>query len=257
MKLNIPKGIIFYLPLLLYILVGTILFLSQRKFLYFPAEKIPHGFEQERISNEGETIEVIVLNRGEDKALLYFGGNAESVVYNADDFLQLFPNYTVYLFSYRGYGGSSGQPTEQGIYSDALALFDKVKQKHSQISIIGRSLGTGVATYLASIRPVAKMVLVSPYDSIQRMAQKRFPIYPMPLLLKDKYDSIGRVKNIEAKTLVIIAENDQIIPNKYSQNLVSKFPSEQITVKTIPGVGHNDISSKREYYDYLQYFLDD
>ena len=171
------------------------------------------------------------------------------------DFLTAFPLHTVYLFNYRGYGGSSGQPTEEGIYSDALSLFDKVQEKQAIISVMGRSLGSGAATYLASKRPVEKMVLVSPYDSIKSVAQNKFPIYPMFLLLKDKYDSIGRVKEIQAKTIVLMAENDEVIPKKHSLRLISEFPTEQITVKTISDTGHNDISNKMEYYDHLKSFL--
>ena len=120
---------------------------------------------------------------------------------------------------------------------------------------MGRSLGSGAATYLASKRPVEKMLLISPFDSIKSVAQNKFPIYPMFLLLKDKYDSIGRVKEIQAKTIILMAENDEVIPKKHSLRLISEFPPEQITVKTISNTGHNDISNKMEYYDHLSSFL--
>jgi len=241
--------------LLLYILVGVALFLYQRNFLYFPTGEISHGYAQENIANENETIEVIVLNKGKNEALLYFGGNAEAVVYNANDFLKAFPLHTVYLLNYRGYGGSTGQPTEEAIYSDALFLFDKVQKKHSKISIIGRSLGSAVATYLAAKRSVEKLALITPFDSIKSVAQNSLPIYPMAFLLKDKYDSISRVKHIQAKTIAIVAENDKVIANKHSFRLISEFPPMQITVKTIMDSGHNDISNKSEYYDYLKDFI--
>ena len=241
--------------LLIYLIAGAVLFFYQRKLIYFPTGKIRHSYELLKLDNGKETLEVIVLNPGKNKALLYFGGNAEAVVHNAVDFLTAFPLHTVYLFNYRGYGGSSGQPTEEGIYSDALSLFDKVQEKQAKISVIGRSLGSGAATYLASKRPVEKMVLVSPYDSIKSVAQNKFPIYPMFLLLKDKYDSIGRVKEIQAKTIVLMAENDEVIPKKHSLRLISEFPTEHITVKTISDTGHNDISNKMEYYDHLKSFL--
>ena len=241
--------------LLLYVLVGVILFVSQRKFLYFPTQSIPHSYDQENISNEDETIKVIVLNKGRNEALLYFGGNAEPVIYNAADFLKAFPLHTVYLFNYRGYGGSTGQPTEKGIYSDALFLFDKIQNKYSKISIVGRSLGSGIATYLASKRSIEKLVLITPFDSIKNVAQKKFPIYPMSLLIKDKFDSISRVKHIQAKTIAVVAEKDQVIPNKHAFRLISEFPPNQITVKIIAGSGHNDISEKSEYYDCLKTFI--
>jgi len=241
--------------LLIYIIAGAVLFFYQRKLIYFPVGKIPHAYETLTLENKNETLEVIVLNSGREQALIYFGGNAEAVVYNAADFIKAFPLYTVYLLNYPGYGGSSGQPTEEGIYSDALFLFDKVQEKQAIISVMGRSLGSGAATYLASKRPVEKMVLVSPYDSIKSVAQNKFPIYPMFLLLKDKYDSIGRVKDIKAKTIVLVAENDEVISKKHSMRLINEFPPEQITFKTILDSGHNDISNKMEYYNHLKDFL--
>ena len=253
MKSIALESIIFIL--LIYIIAGAILFFYQRKLIYFPTGKIHHNYEVLILENEKETLEVIVLNPGKDKALLYFGGNAEAVVLNAVDFLTAFPFHTIYLFNYRGYGESSGQPTEEGIYSDALSLFDKVLEKQARISVMGRSLGSGVATYLASKRSVEKMVLVSPYDSIKNVAQNKFPFYPMFLLLKDRYDSIDRVKKIQAKTIVLVAENDEVIPKKHSLRLISKFPTERITVKIIPNTGHNDISNKMEYYEHLRSFL--
>lgn len=241
--------------LLIYCIAGAVLFFFQRNLLYFPTAKIAHGYATLTLENENEALEVIVLNAGRDQALLYFGGNAEAVVLNATEFLNAFPQYTIYLLNYRGYAGSTGRPTEAGIYSDALALFDMVHEKQKIISVMGRSLGSGAATYLASKRPIQKMVLISPYDSIKSLAQNKFPIYPMFLLLKDKYDSIGRVIDISTKTTVLIAENDEVIPKKHSLRLSNEFPPEQITVKTIPDVGHNDISNKKEYYLWLKDFL--
>ncbi|MCP3899874.1 MAG: alpha/beta hydrolase [Desulfobacteraceae bacterium] len=255
MKSKIRETMIYFI--LIYVFIGAVLFFSQRKFIYFPSEKIPHSYDMESISNENETIEVIVLNKGKKDALLYFGGNAEPVIYNAEDFLREFPMHTVYLFNYRGYGGSTGNPTEKGIYSDALVFFDKVEKKHSKISVVGRSLGSGVATKLASEKPIEKLILITPFDSIKSVAQNQFLIYPMFLLLKDKYDSISRVKHIKAKTIAIVAEHDEVIPNKHSFRLINEFPKDQIIVKIIANSGHNDISDKLEYYDHLKVFIKD
>ena len=112
------------------------MYLLQRKLLYYPTEKIQHSFPQVKLVNQNESIEVIVLNEGKNDALLYFGGNAESVIYNAEDFLTSFPIHTVYLLNYRGYGQSTGHPTEKGIFSDTLLLFDKVQEKHQNISVL-------------------------------------------------------------------------------------------------------------------------
>ena len=241
--------------LLIYSLTCALMYFLQRKLLYYPTRKIPHNFPQFKLVNQNESIEVIVLNEGKNEALLYFGGNAESVIYNAEDFLTSFPLHTVYLLNYRGYGQSSGHPTEKGIFSDALLLFDKVQEKHNNISVIGRSLGSGVAAYLASKRSLHKMALITPYDSIESLGQSKFIIFPVFMLLKDKYDSLSRVKHIQAKTIALVAENDEVIPKKHSLRLINAFPPEQISVKIIKNSGHNDISFKEEYYRHLEDFF--
>ncbi|MBG56181.1 MAG: alpha/beta hydrolase [Deltaproteobacteria bacterium] len=253
MKRKILENMIYFL--LIYFIACAVLYFLQRKLIYFPTAKISHGLNQLKLVNNNESIDVIVLNEGKNEALIYFGGNAESVIYNAEDFLKEFPQHTVYLLNYRGYGESTGNPTEKGIFSDALFLFDKVKNKHQKISVIGRSLGTGVAVYLASRRSINKIALITPYDSIKSLGQSKFIIFPVFLLLKDKYDSLSRVKHIQAQTIALVAENDEIIPKKHSLRLINEFPPEQITAITIKNSGHNDISYKEEYYQHLKDFL--
>ena len=241
--------------LLIYLLACAVMYLLQRKLIYYPTGKIPHSYTKLKLVNQNETIEVIVLNEGRNEALLYFGGNAEAVIYNAEDFLTAFPQHTVYLLNYRGYGESTGHPTEKGIFSDALLLFDNIQQKHQNVSVIGRSLGSGVAVYLSSKRPLNKLALITPYDSIKSLGQSKFIIFPVFLLLKDKYDSLLRVKHIRAQTIALVAENDEVIPKKHSLRLVNEFPPEQITTITINNSGHNDISYKEEYYQHLKDFF--
>ncbi len=254
MKRKILENMIYFL--VIYFLICVVLYFIQRKLIYFPTEKIPHSFPHLKLVNQKESIDAIVLNEGKNKALLYFGGNAESVIYNAEDFLKEFPQHTVYMLNYRGYGESTGEPTEKGIFSDALLLFDTVQDKHQKISVIGRSLGSGVAVYLASRRPLNKIALITPFDSIKSLGQSKFIIFPIFLLLKDKYDSLSRVRQIQAKTLALIGESDEIIPKKHSLRLINEFPSEQITAITIKNSGHNDISYKDEYYQHLKNFFE-
>ena len=249
--------LIFLIKLLFlaYIVFGILLFINQRDLLYAPTDKMNHIFSEVIFHNDKESINVIVVNDKKEKAILYFGGNGDTVARSAFAFDRFFPEHTVYLMNYRGYGGSSGEPSEKGIYSDALIIFDQIKSKHSDISVLGRSLGSGVATYLASRRDIEKLVLITPYDSAQSMVQERFPMYPMSILLKDKYDSVTRAKDIEAKTLVLIAEKDSVITMMHSQKLIDAFPASKVDVKIIEGVGHNNILHDERYYHILQTFL--
>jgi len=99
MKPKTLEGMIYIL--LIYVLVGAVLFFYQRKLIYFPTANIPHNYEQLQLTHENVTLEIIVLNQGKKEAILYFGGNAEAVVYSAEDFLSVFPLQTVYLLNYR------------------------------------------------------------------------------------------------------------------------------------------------------------
>ena len=243
------------LAISVYLLIAVLLFVFQRAFLYFPTAKLAHTFTIVQFLNEEERVEVLVLNERQENAILYFGGNAESVVHSSPDFATAFPAHTVYLVNYRGYAGSSGKPTEKAFYADAQHIYDIIEKRHANVSVIGRSLGSGVATFLAATREIHRMALITPYDSIQRIAQDRFPIYPISILLKDKYNSVDRINAIESKTLVILAEHDNVIPLKYSVRLIEAFPQQQITVKTILGAGHNDLSDTDEYYLLLRNFM--
>jgi len=227
----------------------------QRNILYAPSPQYNHQYLSKIFHNENETIEVIVLNEGKQNGIIYFGGNGESVVHSASDHMRNFPDHTIYLVNYRGYGGSSGTPKEQAIYSDALHIYDQLSPKYKTISVIGRSLGTGVATYIGSKRDINKMGLITPYDSIENVAKSRYPIFPTSLLLTDKYDSIGRIKNIKAKTLIILAENDSVIPLEHSERLIKAFSPKQIKVGIIKNAGHNNLSRTKKYHKLLREFM--
>ena len=238
-----------------YIGTGTFLYLQQRDFLYHPTQNISSNYNNIVLKNENEKINVIVLNEGHENAILYFGGNAESMTGSSDYIAGQFPGFTVYLMDYRGYGASTGEATEKGLYSDALKLYDTVKDKHDRISIGGRSLGTAIATYVAAHREVSKLALITPFDSLVNVAQGRYPIYPVALLLHDKYDSAERAKDILAKTFIVIAQNDKVISKERTQGLIDAFNSKLLQITTIPDRGHNDISSDDRYYKIMQDFI--
>ena len=241
--------------LVIYVAIGTYLYVEQRSYLYHPTPKVGHHHKRMTLENEQEKISIIVLNEGHSNAILYFGGNAESMADSSDYISRQFPEFTVYLMEYRGYGFSTGKASEKVLYQDALKLYDQVKQQHKRISVGGRSLGTAVATYVASYREVSKLALITPFDSIVNVAQDRYPIYPVHLLLHDKYDSKSRVSLIKAKTFIVIAENDKVIPLQRTQKLIEAFPETQVQVDMIKNRGHGDISSDARYYKIMQDFI--
>ena len=239
----------------IYASLCMLLFIYQRDLLYFPTAKFNHIYPSEIFQHGQQSIDVITLNKGHKKAIIFFGGNRETVAKGAADHINNFPEYTIFLVNYRGYGNSSGSPEEQAIYTDALHIYDKITDHYANISVIGRSLGTGVATYLSAHRNIEKMVLITPYDSVENIAKSRYPMFPISLLITDKFDSLGRVNKIKAQTLIILAENDKDVPFKNSLRLINAFPSKQITVEIIKGAGHNSLLKTREFNRYLRDFM--
>ncbi|WOB08702.1 alpha/beta hydrolase [Piscinibacter gummiphilus] len=221
------------------------LFFFQRSLLYFPQ---PAHVDTPHVPVDGRP-GVVASHRAlaGAQAVLYFGGNGEDVTQNFAPLAQAFPQHSLYLLHYRGYGRSSGKPTEADIADDALALFDQVHRQHPQVTVIGRSLGSGVATRLASQRPAARLVLVTPYDSIEDIAAARFRVFPVRWLLLDKYASWRYAAQVQAPTTVLMAEHDEVIPRDSTEMLMTRFAAGRATLHVLPGAGHNDISLAADY----------
>jgi fermentation-respiration switch protein FrsA (DUF1100 family) len=239
-----------------YLAAGTYLYLNQRKFLYFPpAGVLPTAEQQIEIQSGDVTLQGWVVNPGNEDAIIYFGGNGERPEESMNDFKELFSTQTIYFINYRGYGESSGTPTEAGIYADAEAIFDLAVASHTNISVIGRSLGTGVATYLASNRDVHSLILVEPFDCLVNVAQSTYIIFPMQLMMKDKYDSAERAEQITAPTLIIIAENDDVIPRSSTDRLIAAFNPNILQVAMVEEATHNDIGNYTQYFMLMRDFI--
>ncbi len=99
------------------------------------------------------------------------------------------------------------------------------------------------------------MILVTPFDSAQELAQKAYPYFPMSLLLKDKHDSWGRAKQIDSRILMMIASDDAIISREHSDRLAEQFKPQQIKVVVINEATHNTISTHPEFFDSMQAFM--
>lgn len=245
------------LCLIVYIGVGVYLYTQQRTMIFYPTQDMTVENQRCDFLDTGEaTLKICMINPGKANAILYFGGNAEATIFNTRDFTEAFPNKTVYLTNYRGYGGSTGTPSERAFFADAIWLYDHFKPKHRSMSVIGRSIGSGVATYLAANREIRRLVLVTPFDSFLRIAKEHFPIYPLSLMLKDKFESYTRAAMISAPTLILIAENDQLVSRSHSMALAKAFTEEQVRVEILEGTDHNDISSHPNYFYFIAPFIE-
>ena len=242
----------------LYLIACGLLYAFQRTVLYHPSRRAAEADERSIfIESGGEKIRVIVArsSTSNGSAIIYFGGNGESVADTSVSLAREFSDRDIYCMDYRGFGGSSGKPTEAGIFEDALAIYDLVQRGHSEVAVIGRSLGSGVGVYVASQRPVAKLVLITPYDSIENIAAERFPIFPVRQMLEDKYDSASRAIDVHAKVLVFLAEDDRVIPLANSQNLIHYLLDRIVKTEIPPGTDHNSIITNEKMFASIREFL--
>jgi fermentation-respiration switch protein FrsA (DUF1100 family) len=236
--------------LALYLLQRNMLFFQQKSGSLSSAQEFSFSSVEQRLSGW-------VVNPGQPRALIYYGGNAENIALNFEFFQTVFSHYSVYLIPYRGYGNNSGSPNEQGLYQDALALIDHIRADHNSFSLMGRSLGTGVATYVASQREVDNLILVTPYDSIENVARGAYWMFPISWLIIDRYASLERVQSISARTLIVAAENDNVIPRARTEALINAFDSAQLKSVLVRDAGHNDISQYPEYANSIVSWLND
>jgi len=242
----------------IYLLFGAFLYLYQRKLIYFPVALDPDFAAQEiSIDNQGTRLRGWVLNPNQDKALIYFGGNSELITHRSSYFENVFSDYSVYLVDYRGYGNSEGSPSEDALFSDALAIHDQISKQYRSVSAYGRSLGSGVAVYLASMRPLQKLILLTPYDSIAEVGQDIYPFFPIRYLIKERFDSAGRAGSIRIPVLIASAEHDREIPLARTQALLDQFQQASVVYQQIAGAAHNDIIDFPEYRALVEKFITD
>ena len=249
--------IVLLVPLLAYLALCALMYFGQRSQIYFPVrESDPPGAAAIRLAMaDGAELKIWVVPRPGARALVYFGGNAEDVAGNLPDFAAAFAAHSLYLVNYRGYGGSTGSPSEAALLADATAIYDHLGGRHPEISVIGRSLGSGVAVQLASVRNVHRLVLVTPYDSLVNVASEHFRYLPVGWLMRDRYESAKRVPAVRAPTLVVIAGADEIIPRGRSEALVAAFPAAQVRSEVLPGATHNGLDRMPQYLERVEEFL--
>ena len=222
-----------------YVAVCLALFLLQRSMIYFPQPRGGPAASLLSFDVQGRKVLATMRDRAGADAVLYFGGNAEDVAGSLDGLGAAFPDHALYLLHYPGYGGAPGKPSEASLMADALALFDRIVADHPRVTVIGRSLGSGVAAQIASARPVTRLVLVTPYDSLQDIASRRFPVLPVRWLLLDTFDSGRHAAKVTVPTLVIAAEHDRVIPRASTELLLGRFAKGIATLEVLAGADHN------------------
>ena len=189
--------------------------------------------------------------------VLYFGGNAEEVSGTLVD--SRWPrDWTIVAINYRGYGTSEGAPGESELVADARVIYDAIVAQPEvdarRIVALGRSLGTGVAVKLGAARPLAGLILVSPFDSLVALGRTHYPWLPVSALLRHRFDSDADARRIRAPLLAIVADRDSIIPHERSQALHDAWagPKSWLVVRA---TDHNTLSVPDAFWAGVAGFL--
>ena len=214
-----------FIIILAYLVITILLYYNQRNLLYHPTEnnyqgdKLKEKIDKVKIKTD-DNISLMSWYHEKDinkyKTILYFHGNAGSLenrIHKINHFFDM--NINFLLISWRGFNGNDGKPSEQGLYKDAKSAVLWLKNKgliEENIILYGESLGTGVATELAQNKNFGGVILESPFTSMVAAGKSKYPIFPIGLLLKDKYESDKKIKNISSPILIMHGEADTIVP---------------------------------------------
>ena len=220
---------------LAYFIIILFVYFYQRNLLYHPSEnnylndKITFNYEEIFIETDKKIkLKSWFIKKDLDKfkTILIFHGNAGNLfnrVYKLNELNKLDVN--ILLISWRGFSGNKGKPTEKNLYRDAD---ESVKWLNNQgvinknIILYGESLGTGVATELGTSNAFGGIILESPFTSIANAAKIYYPYLPVNIILKDRYDSIGKIKNINTPIFIMHGKMDNIVPQQMGLELFEK-----------------------------------
>lgn len=230
-KMNYLKALIAVF-VIIYFLIVFLVYIFQEKLLYHPNEnnysndKLEIQIKNVKIKTK-DKIDLIawyhIKENKNYKTILFLHGNAGSLenrIHKINKFKDI--NINFLLLAWRGFSGNLGSPTERGLYEDAESAVRWLESqgiKKSKIIIYGESLGTAVATEISQNKNFAGLILESPFTSMIDAGKNVYPFLPVKLLLKDKYESIKKIKNINIPILIMHGKNDKIVPFSMGQKM--------------------------------------
>jgi fermentation-respiration switch protein FrsA (DUF1100 family) len=222
------------------------LFLAQRSLLFPIPRTFPEAEEHLLTTADGEKVIVWHVPAKPGHALvLYFPGNGDFLAGTVGRLRGIVSDGTgLVALSYRGYAGSSGQPTEAGLLEDAAAAYAFAVARYSadRIVVWGFSLGSGVAVALAAAQPVGKLVLEAPYTSTVDIAALGFRFMPVRWLMKDQFRSDQRIARVNAPLLIMHGGRDEVIPIAFGERLFALAHEPKQFVR-FPDGGHDNLDS--------------
>jgi fermentation-respiration switch protein FrsA (DUF1100 family) len=235
------------------------MYLWQRELQYFPSRHDPSP-EDVGLSGVGRTVlatpdgERLVLwfspGKADAPVVLLLHGNAGSIADRADRFsFYQARGYGVAFLSWRGYGGSTGRPSETGLLTDARVAYEHLRQNDiaaGRIVLVGESLGTGVAVQLAAANPVGAVILEAPYSAAVDTARAAYPWLPVGWLMKDQFRSRDHIADLRAPLLILHGDRDTVIPPGFGKRLF-EAAREPKTFLSLGPVGHDALFDRRTW----------
>ena len=232
------------------LLVGM-LSLQEKSLIFLPSKTLgrtPRDLgltaeELEITTTDGVTLHGWWIKAGNNQTAIWYHGNAGNISHRLANTLRLIEelNVDVVLVDYRGYGKSTGNPDENGLYLDGTAIYDAVAKRGvppGDIILFGRSLGAAVAIETALHRPAGKLVLESAFQSIPVLARRLYWFVPSPVV-RTRMDNESKIRRINIPLLMLHGEDDQLVPIEHGKQLFS-LAREPKTFHRIAGAGHND-----------------
>jgi alpha-beta hydrolase superfamily lysophospholipase len=211
-----------------------------------PSPPIDSPLQPERLrltTEDGAVLEGLLFGPKEGVELLIgFGGNAQDAEYLGHDLADDFPDLSVVVFHYRGYGPSSGRASQEALLSDAVAIHDAmVERLHpTRVLAIGISLGSSVAAYLSKARRIDGLILVTPFDSVEAIARSRYFWIPVGWLLRHPFPTIDFMTDNPTPVAVIAAEHDQVVSSARTRALVESLDNV-VFHRTLEGADHTSL----------------
>lgn len=176
--------------------------------------------------------------------ILFFTGNAGSAAWRAERVRHYISRgYGFAILNYRGYGGSTGSPSEQGLIADGLAAAEQLAQRGIEpagIVLHGESLGAGVAVQVATHHAFKALVLEAPFTTAVDVAAKAYPYLPARWLMHDRFESVNHIADVKAPVLIVHGEADELIPVSFGRRLF-EAAAQPKSLLIVPNAGHSDL----------------
>ncbi|MFC4722300.1 alpha/beta hydrolase [Geojedonia litorea] len=265
LKRNIKRALVLFITV--YIMIAASLYFLQEKLMLFPTVleqdyKYQFSYSYEELFFKTEDNAVINANHFKAEqtkgVILYFHGNAGDLSrwgIIAEYFVE--KNYDVLVIDYRTYGKSTGPLSEAAFYNDADLSYNYLKERYaeSEITVYGRSLGTGIATFITSKHQPKQLILETPYYNIADVAKQRFSMFPVESLLKYRFPTNEFIQSVECPILIVHGTDDDVVPLSSGEKLLKEASKQKIKFVKIEGGRHNNLNEFDAYHQAIDEVL--